>query len=96
MQHGYCVGISREAPQPTASEGLIQGPYVTARERFDPTTLRMKSYESTNEPPRIVLSCLYTARLSTARRNISWERETSILDFRGNILYNPLIIGTLD
>ena len=41
-----------EAPQATASEGLAQGPYVTARAGFDPATLRRKGDESTNVPPR--------------------------------------------
>ena len=41
-----------ESPQVTASEGLSQGPYVSARAEFDPTTLRMEDDESTNERPR--------------------------------------------
>jgi len=41
-----------KAPQATASEGLAQGPYVAARAGSEPTTLRMKGPESTNEPPR--------------------------------------------
>ena len=40
-----------EAPQATASEGLAQGPYVAARVGFEPTALRTKGVESTNEPP---------------------------------------------
>ena|SRR6218665_3342546 len=32
------------------SEGLVQGPYVAARAGFEPTTLRTKGAESTNEP----------------------------------------------
>ena len=40
-----------EAPQATASERLAQGPYVAARAGFEPTTLRTKGDESTNEPP---------------------------------------------
>src|SRR6218665_2209305 len=40
-----------EAPQATASEGVAQGPYVAARARFEPTILKMKGDESTNEPP---------------------------------------------
>ena len=51
-QHGYCAGVSREAPQATASEVLAQGPYVTARAGFEPATLRTKGFKSTNEPPR--------------------------------------------
>ena len=41
-----------EAPQATASEGLAQGPYEAAIAGFEPTTLRTKGDESTNEPPR--------------------------------------------
>ena len=41
-----------KAPQATASEGLAQGPYVSARAEFEPATLRTKGDESTNEPPR--------------------------------------------
>ena len=41
-----------EAPQAIASEGLAQGPCVVARVGFEPTTLRTKGIESTNEPPR--------------------------------------------
>ena len=41
-----------EAPQATASEGLAQGPYVAASAGFEPTTLRTKGDESTNQPPR--------------------------------------------
>ena len=36
-----------EAPQATASDGLAQGPYVSAM------TLRTTGVESTNEPPRL-------------------------------------------
>jgi len=49
-QNGYCIGVSRWST--IASEGLAQGPYVTSRTGFEPTTLRMKGNESTNEPPR--------------------------------------------
>ena len=51
LQHGYCVRVSHS----TASEVLAQGPYVTAKEGFELTTLQMKGYESTNEPPRPVI-----------------------------------------
>ena len=40
-----------EAPQATANEGLAKDPNVAARAGFEPTTLRMKGAESTNEPP---------------------------------------------
>ena len=38
-----------KAQQATASEGLVQGPYVAARTGFEPATLRTKGAESTNE-----------------------------------------------
>ena len=41
-----------EAPQATASEGLVQGPYVSARAGFDSTTLRLEGIDSTKAPPR--------------------------------------------
>ena len=37
-----------EAPQASAREGLVQGPYMAARVRFEPMTIRMKDNESTN------------------------------------------------
>ena len=40
------------APQATASEGLVQGPYVVAWAGYEPATLWTKGVESTNEPPR--------------------------------------------
>jgi len=39
-----------EAPQAIASEGLTQDPYVSARAGFEPITLWMKGYASTNKP----------------------------------------------
>src|SRR6218665_173475 len=39
-----------DAPHATASEGLIQGPYVAFRAEFEPVTLRTKGVESANEP----------------------------------------------
>ena len=50
-QHEYCVGVSREAPQATVTEGCAQVPYVEARVGFEPTTLRTKGVDSTNGPP---------------------------------------------
>ena len=41
-----------EVPQAIASEGLAQCPYMAARAGFEPTALRMKGDESTNESPR--------------------------------------------
>jgi len=43
-----CQSLHAEALQANASEGLTQGPYVAAREGFEPTTLRTKGIESTN------------------------------------------------
>ena len=40
-----------EEPQATVSEGLAQGPYLVPRAGFEPTKLRTKGDESTNEPP---------------------------------------------
>jgi len=37
-------------PQATASEGLVQGPYVAARVRFEPTTFLTKGVESATTP----------------------------------------------
>src|SRR6218665_2305038 len=48
-----------EAPKSTASEGLAQGPYVTARAGFEPGTLRTKFVESTNEPPSLMYTCMF-------------------------------------
>ena len=42
-----------EASQTTVREGLAQGPYVAARARFEPTTLRSKGFDSTYAPPRL-------------------------------------------
>ena len=41
-----------EVLQASASEGLAQGLYVAARAGFEPTTLRSRGIESTNERPR--------------------------------------------
>ena len=43
-----------EAPQATAGEELAQGPYVAAREGFEPTTLQSTAIDFTNEPPRLI------------------------------------------
>ena len=53
QQLTLCRSLHAVALQATASEGLAQGPYIylTAREGFEPTTLRTKGDESTNEPP---------------------------------------------
>src|SRR6218665_3014115 len=52
LQHGYCIGVSRQSAQTTAGKGLAQGPYVAARAGVEPTTLRLKVIASTKAPPR--------------------------------------------
>ena len=39
-----------KAPRATVREGLAQGPYAAAWAGFEPTTLRTKGVDSTNEP----------------------------------------------
>jgi len=51
LQHGYCIGVSRRSAQATVGKGLVQSPYVAARARVEPTTLRLKVIDSTNAPP---------------------------------------------
>src|SRR6218665_726883 len=45
--------VSEFHAKATASEELAQGPYVAASAGFEPTKLRTKGDESTNEPPRL-------------------------------------------
>ena len=52
LQHGYCIGVSRRSAQATPGKQLAQGPYVTAREGVEPTTLRLKVIDSTKVPSR--------------------------------------------
>jgi len=47
-----------EEPQATASEGLAQGLYVTARAGIETMTLWTKSVESTNELPHPTCFCV--------------------------------------
>src|SRR6218665_1781154 len=54
-----CSEFPAEAPQTTWSEGLAQGPCMAARGRFEPTTLRTKGDESTNEQPRLTILISY-------------------------------------
>ena len=49
-QHRYCVGVSHWSAQATVSEGLAKGPYMAARARVEPTTLRTIGVDSMNEP----------------------------------------------
>src|SRR6218665_1805310 len=51
QQLTLCRSLHAEALQATASDGLVQGPYVAARVRFEPATLRSKIIDSTNAPP---------------------------------------------
>ena len=62
-----------KAPQATASEGLAQGPYVAARAEFEPTTLRTKGTESTNEPP-----CPTKLNTVSNHANIMYKQETRV------------------
>ena len=52
LQHGYCIGVSRQRAQATAGKGLIKGPYMAARVGVEPTTLRLKVIVSTKAPQR--------------------------------------------
>ena len=54
------------AEEPQASEELAQGSYVAARAGFEPTTLRTKSEESTNEPPRPTIAYIIIYRFKYA------------------------------
>ena len=41
IQHGYCIGVSRQSAQAITGKGLkVQGPYVMARAGVELTTLR--------------------------------------------------------
>src|SRR6218665_1072703 len=63
------------ATQANASEGLAQGPYVVARDRFEPVTLWTKGVKSTNEPPHPSKS-LWTfalARYQVFRKYSPWQ-----------------------
>src|SRR6218665_1993388 len=46
QQFILCRSLNAKALQETASEGLVQGPYVAARARFEPMTLRSKGNDS--------------------------------------------------
>ena len=48
-----------EAPPPTVSEGLAQGPYVAARAGFEPTNPRSTAIDSTKEPMCPTYTCMY-------------------------------------
>src|SRR6218665_2934271 len=48
----YCVGVSRRSATGNCKRRICQRSlYVAANAEFEPTTFRMKSYESTNELP---------------------------------------------
>src|SRR6218665_225876 len=57
LQYGYCIGVSRRSAQATVGKGLAQGPYMAARARVEPTTLRLKAIDSTNAPPCCAVFC---------------------------------------
>ena len=52
QQLTLCRSLYAKALQATASEGLAQSPYVSARAGFEPATLRSKGIDSTDAPPR--------------------------------------------
>ena len=59
-----------EAPQTTASEGLVQGPYVAARAGFEPTPLRRKASNlpmSHHTQRNLVSECMHDSPLSRRR-----------------------------
>ena len=58
QQLTLCWSFHAETLQATASEGLAQGPYVTARAGFDPATLWSKGIDSTNAPPCPIIQSL--------------------------------------
>jgi len=58
--------LHTEALQTTVSEGLAQGPYVSAGVEFKPTTLRSKGIDSTKAPPRPTLDVLDVTQSSEA------------------------------
>src|SRR6218665_1994603 len=64
LQHRYCIGVSRQSAQATVSEKLAQGPYVAARARVEPTTLRLRVIDLTNAPPppTLVFTCSITVQ----------------------------------
>ena len=61
-QHGYFAGISRRSATGDNKE-LAQGPYVAAREGFEPMTLRTKGVDSTNAPHTHLVLIEYSAKL---------------------------------
>ena len=50
QQFTLCWSLHAKAPQATVSEGLAHGSYVAARVGFEPTTLPLKGFDSTNAP----------------------------------------------
>ena len=64
--YGYCA----EALQATTSEGLAQrgqGPYVSDRVGFEPTTLRSTAIDSINKPPRSTVDAQHNEKNSTSK-----------------------------
>src|SRR6218665_2058611 len=70
--------------QATASEGPVEGLYVATRAEFEPTTLRSKPDESTNEPPRPTITiksdnvCFVIFRSSNSTNyeiSLIWKRS---------------------
>src|SRR6218665_1206206 len=48
--------LTRQSATGTVSEGLAQGPYMTAIVGFEPAAFRMQGTEPTTEPPRFIIS----------------------------------------
>src|SRR6218665_2873739 len=62
LEHGYCIGVSRQSAQATAGKGLARGPYMAARAGVELTTLRLRVIASTNAPLCPICLCLAPAR----------------------------------
>ena len=83
-----------KAPQATESEGLAQGPYVAARAGFEPTTLRPKGDETTNEPPRPTWFTLNNSQLKAGKLNNSQLRAGKLKHQMHTVSFKQLTICT--
>src|SRR6218665_830909 len=90
LQHGYCIGVSRQSAQATVGKGLAQGPYMAARAGVEPTTLRLKAIDSTKAPPclniksRILLqNLLHSASSFIYSVCINFKEVSKTAYFRG-------------
>src|SRR6218665_3003961 len=76
LQQGYCIGVSRRSAQATAGKGHSQGPYVAARSRVEPTTIRLKVIVSTKAPPRptsymLIVHCSWLPNMQEVLSSLS-------------------------